>query len=150
METTFKLAEQADVNLLVELMEQFYEFEHLAFDEQIAREALGKLLGDASLGRVWLIQYGEQPIGYVVLTFGFSLEFRGRNAIVDELYIRPGYREQGAGKRALAFVEHVCRALGIEALRLEVERANTNAQAVYRKFGFKDHDRYLMTKWISH
>lgn len=150
METTFKPAEQADVNLLTELMEQFYEFEHLAFHEQNAREALGKLLGDASLGRVWLIQYGEHTIGYVVLTFGFSLEFRGRNAIVDELYIRPSYRGQGAGKGALAFVEHVCRALGIEALRLEVDWANTNAQAVYRKFGFKDHDRYLMTKWISH
>lgn len=146
MKTTFKFAEVADTNLLVELMRQFYDFEHLAFDEQTAREALGKLLSDASLGRVWLIQNGEGTIGYVVLTFGFSLEFQGRDAFVDELYIRPNHRGQGAGKEALGFVEEVCRALGIRALRLEVERANTNAQAVYRKFGFTEHDRHLMTK----
>lgn len=148
MKTTFRSAEVSDTGPLVELMKQFYEYEHLAFDEQVARAGLGKLLGDASLGRVWLIQNEEGTIGYVVLTFGFSLEFGGRDAFVDELYIRPSYRGQGAGKAALGFVEEACRALGIHALRLEVERANTNAQAVYRKFGFTEHDRYLMTKWI--
>ena len=146
METTFKLADAADINPLIELMRGLYEFDHLAFDEQIARDGLSKLLSDASLGRIWLIQCGGETIGYVVLTFGFSLEFHGRNAIVDELYIRPNDRSRGAGKRALEFVAEECRALGIRALHLEVERANTNAQAVYRKSGFKDHDRYLMTK----
>ena len=45
-------------------MRGLYEFDHLAFDEQIAREGLGKLLSDASLGRMWLIQYGGGTIGY--------------------------------------------------------------------------------------
>lgn len=149
MKTTFNLAGRADTELLAELMQEFYIFEHLAFDERVARTALGQLLSDASLGRVWLIRHGEETIGYVVLTLGFSLEFQGRHAVVDELYIRPGYRGRGAGKRTLQFVEEACRSLGIAALRLEVERTNANAQAVYRKIGFKEHDRYLMTKWIS-
>jgi ribosomal protein S18 acetylase RimI-like enzyme len=34
-------------------------------------------------------------------------------------------------------------------LHLEVERANTAAQGVYRRAGFKDHDRYLLTKWLD-
>jgi len=38
--------------------------------------------------------------------------------------------------------------LGVKALHLEVERTNTAAQAFYRKIGFKDHSRYLMTKWL--
>ena len=49
----------------------------------------------------------------------------------------------------MAFAETQCRAVGVRALHLEVERDNTNARALYRKVGFVDHDRYLMTKRIS-
>jgi len=38
--------------------------------------------------------------------------------------------------------------LGISAVHLEVDHTNTVAQALYRKAGFVDHDRYLMTRWL--
>jgi diamine N-acetyltransferase len=34
-------------------------------------------------------------------------------------------------------------------MHLEVDRANTRAQEVYRKAGYKDHDRFLWTKWLE-
>ncbi|HEV2860535.1 MAG TPA: GNAT family N-acetyltransferase [Pyrinomonadaceae bacterium] len=148
MDVTFVPAGAADAERLIEFMREFYEFEHLAFDEPSARSALLEILTDDSLGRVWLIQADGGPAGYVVLTFGFSLEFHGRDAFLDELYIVERHRGRGIGKRAIEFVEVTCRALGVKALRLEVERANVNARAVYHKSGFKDHDRYLMTKWV--
>jgi ribosomal protein S18 acetylase RimI-like enzyme len=37
----------------------------------------------------------------------------------------------------------------VRALHLEVERANTEAQAFYHKAGFADHDRYLLTKQMG-
>jgi diamine N-acetyltransferase len=149
MEVAFRRADASDAELLLGLMREFYEFEHLTFDERAAREALMQLLGGGdSFGRVWLIEVEGSAAGYVVLTLGFSLEFHGRDALVDELYIREGHRGRGIGKKTLAFVEGECRSLGVRALHLEVERANLNAQAVYRKSGFKDHDRYLLTKWV--
>ena len=148
-EADFKIAEKSDIETLVEFIREFYEFEHLKFDESIVRTALAKILDDDSLGRVWLIQHGDEAIGYVVLTFGYSLEFRGRDAFIDELYIRESYRGQGVGMSVIQFIESVCPSLGIQALHLEVERKNTAAQNLYRKVGFKDHNRYLMTKWIA-
>lgn len=148
METNFKIANSSDTETLLELIQEFYKVEHLPFDDNTIR-ALAKILNDDSLGRIWLIQDGNEAIGYVVLTFGYSLEFRGRDALVDELYIRESYRRQGVGTKALQFVEDVCASLGIEALHLEVDRKNTTAQGLYRKVGFADHDRYLMTKWIA-
>ncbi len=149
MDLSFKLADVADIDLLVEFMREFYEFDHLAFDEQVARSALQQILSDDSLGRIWLIQLDGVSIGYVVLTLGFSLEFHGRDAFIDEIYIRAQYQKQGIGRRALEFVEGACLSLDVRALHLEVKRKNTNAQAAYRKWGFEDHDRYLMTKWVS-
>jgi GNAT superfamily N-acetyltransferase len=148
-EAKFRIAEKSDTETLVEFIREFYEFEHLKFDESIVRTALAKILDDDSLGRVWLIQHGDEAIGYAVLTFGYSLEFRGRDAFIDELYIRESYRGQGVGMSVIQFIESVCPSLGIQALHLEVERKNTAAQNLYRKVGFKDHDRYLMTKWIA-
>lgn len=149
MATTFSIAAHADIETLLQFMREYYEFDHLPFNEQIAHAALAKFLDDESLGRVWLICYEGEPIGYLVLTLGYSLECGGRDAFIDEVYIRANHRGRGIGQSALTFAEDECRALGVRALHLEVERANTGAHALYRKVGFVDHDRYLMTKWIS-
>jgi ribosomal protein S18 acetylase RimI-like enzyme len=96
-----------------------------------------------------LIRAEAEAIGYLVLTLGYSIECGGRDAFIDEVYLRVEYRGQGIGRQTIAFVETQCRALGVRALHLEVARDNTNAYALYRKVGFVDHDRYLMTKRIS-
>lgn len=149
MEITFKSADVSHIDLLVEMMREFYAHDHIVFDEGVARSALRQILYDASFGRVYLIRSGVDVVGYIVLTLGFSLEYHGRHAFLDEIYIRESHRRRGIGTRGLRFIEGVCRELEVRALHLEVDRANTNAQAVYRKAGFGDHDRYLMTRWVE-
>lgn len=146
METTFTRAECGDIDVLLEFMGEYYEFDHLPFDAHSARSALEQLLGDATLGQVWLIHHRGVAAGYIVLTLGYSLEYGGRDAFIDEVYLRASHRGHGVGASALAFIEGVCRALDVRALHREVERQNTRAHGVYRKVGFVDHDRYLMTK----
>ncbi|MFN7927585.1 MAG: GNAT family N-acetyltransferase [Blastocatellia bacterium] len=141
-------AEATDIDLLVVFMRDFYEHEALRFDEQNARQALQQLLANSSFGRIFLLTFADEAVGYTVLTFGYSLEFHGRDAFVDELYLVANQRGRGFGKQALDFLAGVCFAENIAALHLEVERANTIAQEVYRKQGFQDHDRYLLTKWL--
>ena len=147
MNTKFKPAEIFDIDTIFILMQEFYEIEHLTFDNN-SREALADLLNNKAFGGVWLIQHQSESIGYIVLTIGYSLEFHGRDAFIDELYIRANYRGQGIGTQVLEYMQEVCRSLGIKALHLEVDRVNTKAQKLYHSLGFKDHDRYLLTKWL--
>ena len=149
MPVRFSLAGPADEELVLSLMREFYEIEHLDFAEEPARAALRQILESHQHGVVALMLAGEEVAGYLVLTFGFSLEFHGRDALMDELYVRKAHRGHGAGTLALAFVEELCRAEGIHALRLEVDRANPDAQRLYHRAGYKDHDRYLLTKWLE-
>ncbi len=137
------------IDSVLELMRHLYEHDANVFDAAAARGALMKLVNKPEHGIVWLIKDGEASVGYAVVTFGYSLEFRGVDAFLDELYICESYRGQGLGRRAIIMAEDHCCARGVHALHLEVERGNTDAQAVYRKLGFRDHDRYLLTKWIS-
>jgi len=148
-DSIFKPATSDDVETLLVMMRDLYAHDGLApLDEGVARRALLGVIGDGTLGRVFLILLANEVAGYAVLTFSYSLEFHGRDAFVDEIYLRAEYRGLGIGKRALQFLTEVCAAEGVNALHLEVERENTSAQTVYRKFGFEDHDRYLMTKWL--
>ena len=148
MNPTYRVAQLSDLAILLQFMQEFYAFEQLPFDREAARTALEGILQSASLGSVWLIQGDEKPIGYVVLTLGYSLEYLGRDAFVDELYIREAYRRQGIGSQTLRFIEDRCQELGVKALHLEVARKNIKAQAVYHKAGYEDHERYLLTKWL--
>jgi ribosomal protein S18 acetylase RimI-like enzyme len=148
MKPIFTLAGASDTDQLVELMREFYAFDHIAFDEGAARRALEQVLSDRRLGVVHLIGVDAQTAGYLVLTFGFSLEFHGRDAFVDELYLRERFRGQGIGKASIEFAAEVCRLEEIAALHLEVERGNTRALGLYLRAGFREHDRYLLTKWL--
>ncbi len=142
-------ASEADSETLLGFMRELYAFDHMMFDQPHATIALHTLLADSSLGNVWLVRDAGTPIGYCVLTFWYSLEFRGKTAFLDELYVSEAYRGKGIGGTIIDFLVDTCRKRSINALRLEVERKNLRAQEFYKKEGFETHDRYLMTKWIE-
>ncbi len=146
MVSPIRLARADDLALVASLMGEFYAESGYPLDATLARAALETLIEDASLGRLWLILSLEQPVGYIAVTFGFSLEFYGRDAFIDDLFIQPPFRGAGLGTRVLEAVERECRALGVRALHLEVGRANEAGQAVYRRQGFRDADRQLLSK----
>jgi GNAT superfamily N-acetyltransferase len=146
---SFRLATESDAAALLKFMESYYAFDGHGFDEQKAHVALTTMLRDPNLGRIWLILDGEAPVGYVAICFGYSLEWLGRDAFVDEFFLLPGYRGRGWGRKTMAFVEDAARSLNVRALHLEVVRQNEAALQVYRKLGFKDRESTFMSKWIA-
>lgn len=145
----FRAATESDVTLLLRFMRDYYAFDGHAFDESRARSALLAFLREESFGRAWLICDGNTQVGYVVLTLGYSLEYLGRDAFIDEFFLIESHRSRGWGRKTMAFVEDFARSLGVRSLHLEVVRANRRALEVYRKLGFRDHEHHLMSKWIE-
>lgn len=149
MEVSFQKASISDAELLLGFMRRLYEHTPLDYDERRARSALTRLIDEKDLGRVWLIRIDDETAGYLVLTFGYSLEFGGRDALIDEIYLDESHRDQGIGKRALEFVVESCRSMGIGAVHLQVDRRNEAATKLYLKQGFRRLDRDLMTRWVD-
>lgn len=153
MTPMFRIAKATDLDAVLNFMQELFVEDQLpdqrAFDASRARSALENLINDPSRGRVLLICDGDGAVGYLALTFGYSFEFHGRDGFVDELYIRPSHRGRGWGAHAMRHAETIARSENIRALHLEVGRRNVAAQAFYRKLGYADHDRYLMTRWIA-
>jgi ribosomal protein S18 acetylase RimI-like enzyme len=142
---TFRPATLADIPQVVQLRSAFYAEEGYPDDPVRATQLLAQLVSDPRYGRLFVIE-GE---AYVLVTFGFSLEFDGRDAFVDELYVAPDARGRGYGTRALAIAEEACREHGVSAIHLEVELENEKARRLYERTGYEAHSRHLMTKWLT-
>jgi diamine N-acetyltransferase len=141
-----RLAEPDDVPLLRTLADEYYAYDGLRIDVLRATAALGELVSDARLGRVWLVFDGAEPAGYLILVFGYSIEFGGRDAFIDEFYLREQFRGRGWGRLVMNSAASTAASLGIRALHLEVTRENARAYQLYESLGYVDHNRFLMTK----
>jgi diamine N-acetyltransferase len=145
MTPTLRLGTTDDISLLVELMSDFYAESGYEAENERAARAFAELIEDERAGRVWIIETEFEVVGYVVMTLGYSMEYGGRDAFIDDLFIRPAFRASGYGTAALAEVRAEAVSLGVRALHLEVGRDNESAQALYRRAGFVDTDRQLLT-----
>lgn len=146
IDVAFREVQTSDIELLLEFMKEFYEHSNLAFNESAARASVERLLDDESLGKIWLLESRDGFVGYIALTLGFSLEFHGRDAFIDEIYVREQYRGQGIGRSTIKFVEGFCQLHDVKALHVEVERDNEPALGLYRALRFTTQNSRLMTK----
>ena len=149
-QVTFRPATKDDEADLLRMMRKLAEQEPGAyyFDEPAVSKAQRDFLANPEFGKAWIFSEGAIPVGYIVLALGDSFEYHGRDAFVDELYVEPQYRRQGIGRRAMQFVEAQARETGVQAIHLEVDQGNDSALKLYRRAGYEDHDRNLMTKWL--
>lgn len=141
-----KPATPRDRARLLKLIKAYYEYEAIPFDREAIASGLTLLLKSASIGGAWLILKGGEPVGYLVLTFAFDLEFGGRQAILNDLYIDATHRRMGIGSAVLAQIEDFCNSCGVRAIELHVTLRNASVLDFYRRAGFKEYDRIPMSK----
>lgn len=113
------------------------------------RAGLQPLLEGIPYGCVYLIGPPRAPIGYMVVTFTWSVEYGGLDGNIDELYIRPGVRGRGIASEALTALPKALASGGLRTIHLEVDRHNTDALKLYRRAGFALNENYMfMTKHL--
>ena len=130
------------------LVAAYHEFEHIPSLPQQRARAIRQLIANPSLGAIWLIEVEGVVAGYIALCRGFSIEFAGFDAFIDEFYLLPEFRGRGVGKQVLTEIAEQARRLDINALHLEVARDNQAARKLYASAGFAARDKYLLMSRI--
>lgn len=148
MNVHYRSAQPETIEKLLTLIEELYALDGHRFDPCKARSAIAGLMENPLYGRAWMIEVDGTLAGYVVVTFGYSIEYHGRDAILDEIYLREPFRGQGIGTQTITFVENECRQLGIHALHLEVMTDNPKARALYRRLGYASRPSLFLHKWL--
>ena len=123
--------------MLLDMMEDFNAIEGIPWLRDAARPAVNLLLSATELGAICLLFESEvavglesdAAVGYFVMTWGFDLEWPGRDAFLTELYLLPSAR-------------------GARALHLQVRPENLAAVRLYEGAGFKAQPRLCLTKLL--
>lgn len=138
-----------DAAAILPLATELYQLEDLPFDAPRARVALDKLLSSPELGFAIVAVDNNSVAGYAICTFGFDLEFAGRDAFLTEVLVAEAFRGRGLGTELLDAVEAEARACDVHALHLMVRPENDPARALYARRGYASNPRLVLTKRLA-
>lgn len=143
-----RLATNADLDDLVPRTRALNDHEGITVSTDTLRKAMRDLLASPSLGGVWIITRDEATVGYAIVTFGFDLEFAGRDAWMTELWIDEAHRRSGAGAAAIELLVPELKQREVGALHLQVRPENP-ARRLYERTKFVASPRIVMTRTIG-
>jgi ribosomal protein S18 acetylase RimI-like enzyme len=143
-----RLATPADLPALLPRTRALNDHEGIVIGDAALAAALAQLLGDSALGAAWLVEDAGTPIGYAITTYGYDLEFAGREAWLTELWIDPSARGRGAATAVLALLGRELVTRDVHALHLQV-RPDNPAARLYARVGFETSPRRVMTQRLA-
>lgn len=138
-----------DLDVLLDLAAEYCAHDRHDFDKAVARDGIMPLLADDRWGVIWLIidhatdQPTQAPLGYVAVTWGWSIEVGGVDVVLDEFYVRD--RGHGLGTAAHAEVVGELQRRGVRRITLETEAHNEPARRLYRRLGYETEASTWMT-----
>lgn len=142
---SLRLATPADLSMVVSRTRALNAVEHIVIEDDALISATERLLSDPSLGAAWFIERDRTAIGHAIVTYGFDLEFGGRDSFLTELWIDVESRGRGAATAALGLLEAELRCHDVRALHLGVLPDNP-ARRLYERSGFVASPRVFMTR----
>ena len=149
MTAALHLAGPDDLDRLDPMVAAYHGLEGIGSTPGHRRAALAPLLDGSPHGAVYLIGPRRAPVGYIALSFGWSIELGGMDGFIDEFFIREGVRGRGMGSEVLLALLPRLAEAGVKAMHLEVARDNTRARALYDRHGFAPRDRYHLMTWTA-
>lgn len=94
--------------------------------------------------RLLMMEIGDIPVGYALLSFTYSNEAGGMVVLIEEVQIEKTYRNQGYGSKLFGFLEREYPTA--KRFRLEVSAENTKTVDLYSRLGYKNIDYIQMVK----
>ncbi len=149
MSTALHLAAEADLDRLLPLVAASHALENTDQSEGVCRATLLPLLQGSPHGAIWLIGPRRAPVGYVAVSFGWSLGLGGLTGRIDGLFIRESIRRRGMGSEALQTLRRDLAASGLKALHSEVGADNSAAQKFFGKQGFCPRTHSNLMTWLA-
>jgi GNAT superfamily N-acetyltransferase len=141
---TFKPLQYSEVDVITKMMQEFYAIDNYPIDIDLTKKLFEEFMSNENLGKSYLIYNDLEIVGYAIMTFIFSFEYKGRMAFFEELFINKTARGKGIGKLAVDFIKQEAEKANVKMMYLEVENHNQIAQKLYLANDFVIHNRKIM------
>lgn len=139
-------ATRADVPLILTFIRELAEYEKLGH-EVVATEARlhESLFGPERMAHAVVARAGE-PAGFALYFFTFSTFLARPGLYLEDLYVRPAWRQQGIGRRLMAHLAAIALARGCGRMEWSVLDWNETALKAYRAVGAQPMDAWTVQR----
>jgi ribosomal protein S18 acetylase RimI-like enzyme len=146
MAANLTLAAAEDADRLLAMLSACHEERGVGLAPERREAALRPLLEGGPLGAAYLIGPRKAPVGFIAVTFGWSLEIGGMTADIGEFWIRPGVRGRGMGTEVLTALLPTLEQAGVRAIRFFSDGDGDRRNALFARLRFValDDSRVMM------
>ncbi|CAN5398216.1 GNAT family N-acetyltransferase [soil metagenome] len=136
-------AVNSDLDDLTNLFDQYREFQGKAPDLLAAREFLrARFERDESV--LFIAHEGQTAIGFTQLYPSFSSVSLARVFVLNDLFVQESGRRKGIASKLLAAAESYAWSVGAARVTLNVDKNNTQGQALYEAEGWSRDQQFYM------
>jgi GNAT superfamily N-acetyltransferase len=133
-----------DVPTILAMVRRLAEYERLSHEvtatpARLRRDGFGR----RSYFQTLLCYRGGEPIGFALYHFAYSTFLARPTLYVEDIFILPGHRRQGAGKALLAALARIAVRKGCGRMEWIVLKVNSPGIRFYKRIGAG-----LRTEWI--
>lgn len=136
-EVIIRSMQEKDSEEVLKMMQVFYASDAVInkADDEILKKDIADCIGDCPYVDGYVFEIAGDIAGYAMAASGYSTEFGGVCIWLEDLYLKEQYRGHKIGSRFFEALEEI---YGKEAVRfrLEVEKENESAIALYKKMGY--------------
>jgi GNAT superfamily N-acetyltransferase len=131
-----------DLPSLVPLFDRYRQFYGRPSDEDGARRFLGERMARGQSVILLALEDGR-AVGFVQLYPSFSSIRAAPTFILNDLYVEPGRRRDGAGRALVQAAAAMAREAGAAGLSLATGVDNLPARTLYERLGWTRETRFL-------
>lgn len=124
-----------DLKPFINLFNDYRSFYRRPIDQNAEAFLAERIRNNESI--ILIAKDNNQFIGFVQLYPSFSSLTLGRTWILNDLYVAPAFRRKKVAWNLISKTIELARETNAVAVTLSTEISNTNAQELYKKFGFK-------------
>jgi GNAT superfamily N-acetyltransferase len=125
-----------DAAIVLEMIRALAEYEKLTHMVVATEEKIrGTLFGESPAADVLLVFQGEECVGFAVFFATYSTFLAQRGVFLEDIYVKPSARGQGAGLALLRRVAAIAQERGCGRVEWEVLDWNRPAIEFYQKLG---------------
>lgn len=114
--------------------------------ESTADDFLRLGFSSPELFKALIAERGGEAVGLCLYFYSFSSWMGRRGVYVQDLYVAPGQRGTGLGRKLVAETARIAAEQGATYLRLSVDRSNVSAQSFYSGIGMQPAQNEMIFK----
>lgn len=146
MSAALTLASLEDLDRLDGLIAAYYEEDSKKLPAERRRAGLEPFLKNEPYAAAYLIGPVRAPVGYVLLSFGWSLEIAGHYCKIEQIFVRKGVRGRGIATEVLMKLSSMLKSKGMKTFYLHANQEDQKVKQLCKRTQFISDSSFILMR----